>query len=450
MSTSRHSDGSAVLRLVRGLINRPFVRDVGILQAGVLVSAGVGFLASIVLARTLGAEQYGTYALVVSIGTTIGLLRRLGQDHSATTRLASAIAINDAPAASNAVAYFVAIGVWSAVAVLPVAILIAPVAMEALYGSADLGELLRLYLLPVTWSVSSATLVLALQTTRHIKQLAWLENGSSVLLALAAIAGALIGANAEAVLLSQLLASIAIASISVWGFQWLRQREALMPSIRTLAAAVIRPRFPVWRATRAGLAMALDKNLATIYPLFPVLFLGAVAATNDVADLRIALSYIAIPALLLAPISRLLMVKLPEVHARTPERLPSFFRSVSLTGMLVSIALTLPFAVGAPWLLVTLYGAAYNASVPLAMILAVDSALLGFGLAAGPLFRTLDRTDLPIRVHVVVLLIGLPLAFTLIRTTGAIAAAASYVALMLAARIATNALCWRLLTSVGR
>jgi O-antigen/teichoic acid export membrane protein len=118
--------------------------------------------------------------------------------------------------------------------------------------------------------------------------------------------------------------------------------------------------------------------------------------------------------------------------------------------MLISIALTLPFALAAPWVITTLYGSAYGGSVPLAMILAVDSALLGFGLAAGPLFRTLDRTDLPIRVHLVVLLIGLPLAFALIRTTGAAAAAASYVALMLAARIATNALCWRLLTSLAR
>jgi O-antigen/teichoic acid export membrane protein len=416
----------------------------------VLVSAGVGFLASIVLARTLGAEQYGTYALVISLGTTIGLLRRLGQDHAATTRLATAIAVDDAPGASNAMAYFVAIGVWSAVGVLPIAILSAPVAMEWLYGSTALGELLRLYLLPVSWSVFFATLVLALQTTRHIKELAWLENGSSILLAAAAIAGALIGASAGSVLLSQLLASIAIAAISLLGYQWLRQCVPLMPSIRTLMAGVVQPRFPVWQDTRAGLAMALDKNLATIYPLFPVLFLGAVAATSEVADLRIALSYIAIPALLLAPISRLLMVKLPEVNARTPERLRSFFRSVSLTGMLISITLTLPFALAAPWLITALYGSSYGGSVPLAMILAVDSALLGFGLAAGPLFRTLDRTDLPIRVHLLVLLIGLPIAFALIRTTGAIAAAASYVALMLGARIATNALCWRLLTSVAR
>jgi O-antigen/teichoic acid export membrane protein len=448
MSTTRLLDGRPILNRARGLVNRPFVRDVGILQIGVLISAGVGFLASIILARSLGAEQYGAYALVVSIGTTIGLLRRLGQDHAATTRLAAAIAVNDSDAAGKAVSYFVAIGVWSAIAVIPIAILIGPSATEALYGSAALGDLLRLYLLPVGWSVFSATLVLALQTTRHIKELAWLENGSSILLAVAAVGGALIGMSAGAVFIGQLLASVAIALISLWAYQWLRRRAPLMPSLTSLGAGVVNPRFPVWQDTRAGLAMALDKNLATIYPLFPVLFLGAVAATEEVAHLRIALSYIAIPALLLAPISRLLMVKLPELHVQAPERLRSFFASVSISGVLISVALTLPFALGAPWLITMLYGSAYEESVPLAMILAVDSAFLGFGLAAGPLFRTLDRTDLPIRVHIVVLVIGLPLAFALIRTTGPAAAAASYVALMLGARLATNALCWRLLSRV--
>ena len=446
MSTTPRSSGSPILDRVRSLASRPFVRDVGILQVGALFSAGVGFVASVVLARALGAEQYGTYALVVSIGTTVGLLRRLGQDYAATTRLAAAIALDDVDSATKAMSYFVSIGVWSATLIIPIAILVAPTATELLYGNAVLGELLRLYLLPVSWVVISATTVLALQSARKIKELAWLENGSNALLAAAAIGGALLGMTAGAVLVGQLVASILIALVSVIVYEWLRRRSNLLPSIKGLLAGIVHPTFPVWHETRSGLAMALDKNLATIYPLFPVLFLGAVAATDDVAHLRIALSYIAIPALLLSPISRLLMVKLPEVHARTPERLRAFFVSVSLSGVIISLGLTLPFAIGAPWLITSLYGGAYADSVPLALVLAIDSALLGFGLTAGPLFRTLDRTDLPIRVHLVVLVIGLPIAFALIRSAGAMAAAASYVALMLAARLATNALCWRLLT----
>jgi O-antigen/teichoic acid export membrane protein len=141
----------------------------------------------------------------------------------------------------------------------------------------------------------------------------------------------------------------------------------------------------------------------------------------------------------------MLMVKLPEVHALTPERLRSFFLSVSSVGGLASVAITVPFVVLSPWLIPVLFGSAFSGSVPLVLILAIDSALLGLGLTAGPMFRTLDRTDLPIRVHLIVLLVGLPLAYVMIRTHGAMAAAFSYVGLTLALRLATNLICWRLL-----
>ncbi|HEX3246751.1 MAG TPA: oligosaccharide flippase family protein, partial [Chloroflexota bacterium] len=208
MSTTPRSNGKAILDGVRKLLNRPFVRDVGILQLGALFAAGTGFVASIVLARTLGAEQYGTYALVVSIGTTVGLLRRLGQDHAATTRLSAAVAVGDAETAGQALAYFVAIGVWSALIVIPIALIVAPAVTGMLYANPALGELLRLYLLPVSWAVIAATTVLALQCTRQIKELAWLENGSSALMALAGIVGAFIGSSAGSVLLGQLIASV--------------------------------------------------------------------------------------------------------------------------------------------------------------------------------------------------------------------------------------------------
>ncbi|MFN0070875.1 MAG: lipopolysaccharide biosynthesis protein [Chloroflexota bacterium] len=439
-------NGSAILRGVYGVLQRPFVRDVGILQLGALCAAGIGFVASVVLARTLGADEYGTYALVVSLGTTIGLLRRLGQDQAATTRLSTALASDDPEGARRALSYFTAIGVWTAVAVIPLAILLAPWVTQALYADADLGQLLRVYLVPVVWVVVPATAGLALQCTRQIKVLAWLENGSNALLAVAAIAAAIISAHAGAVLIGQLIASIAIAASGAYAYSWLRARSSILPTAGALAQGIVTPDFPIWADTRSGLAMAVDKNLATIYPLVPVLFLGAVATTESVAQLRIALSYVAIPALLLAPISRMLMVKLPEVQARTPERLRDFFRMVSLSGGLSSAGLTLPFVLAAPWLIPSLYGGNYASSVPLVFILAVDSALLGFGLTAGPLFRTLNRTDLPIRVHVTVLLLGLPATYLVIQHEGAAAAAASYVGLMLAARIVTNALCWRLLT----
>lgn len=445
MSTSARSLGSGWAGRGRRLLRRPFVRDVGVLQVAAIASAGVGFLASVALARLLGVEGYGQYALVVSLGTTIGLLRRLGQDHAATPLLATSIARSDAVGARMALSYFVALGVWSTAIVVPAAMLLGPWIAERFYGDPRLGELLRLYLAPAFWVIIPAATTLALQAVRRITWLAWLENGGTALTAAAGVAGAALGGTVAHVLTGQLLISVFVAAAAGAVYGLARQRGPILPSPLELARGVVRPDFPVRKVTRTGLAMALDKNLASLYPLAPVLLLGAASASEDVAHLRIALSYVAIPGLLLSPIARMLMVKLPEVHARTPERLRSFFLSVSGAGGLASLGITLPFVALSPWLIPTLFGSAFAGSVPLVLILAIDSAMLGLGLTAGPMFRTLDRTDLPIRVHVIVLIVGLPLAYGLIQTHGAAAAAFTYVGLMLALRLATNLLCWRLL-----
>src|SRR5438045_6761072 len=73
-------------------LRRPFVLDAGVLQGGARVNLGIGLLLSIGLARALGRDGYGSYALVVSATTTISVFQRLGQDYVATTNLASAYA----------------------------------------------------------------------------------------------------------------------------------------------------------------------------------------------------------------------------------------------------------------------------------------------------------------------------------------------------------------------
>src|ERR671939_30812 len=101
--------GSALLPLLR----RPFVRDVGVLQIGSLASLGVSFLLSVALARVLGRDGYGAYALVISTMTTISLFKRLGQDYIVTTRLAAAYARYDSLEIRAALTTFNSINLWS-------------------------------------------------------------------------------------------------------------------------------------------------------------------------------------------------------------------------------------------------------------------------------------------------------------------------------------------------
>jgi O-antigen/teichoic acid export membrane protein len=81
--------------LVRGAGGSTFGAHLLKLQVGSLGLTAISFVASVLLARTLGPALYGAYTLVMTTGTTLGLLRRLGQDYAATTQLSEGHGIGD-------------------------------------------------------------------------------------------------------------------------------------------------------------------------------------------------------------------------------------------------------------------------------------------------------------------------------------------------------------------
>ena len=427
--------------LIGALGGRRFVRAAAVLQVGSLGLTALSFLGSVLLARTLGSAGYGSYTLVMSIGTTIGLLRRLGQDYAATTHLAEGYAAGSARLVRQALVVYVFLSVVTSVVVLPPAILLAPWLAEHVFGDPDLGSPLRLYLVQGFWAVVPGWTVIALQASRHLGTLVRFENATTLLATLLPVGLALAGLGVLGVFWGQVAASLASLALAAVVYGRLRRAEPIFPSAGRLLAAVFRPDVPLWRETRFGLAIALDKNLVSLYNLAPILLLGLAAAESEVGQLRAALSYMAVPAVLLSPISRLLMVDLPQLRVASPERVRPFFLRVTLLGGLASALLALPFALGAGLLLPLLYGPEFVQAPPLTFALLLDAATLGLGIAAGPIFRTYDRTDLPILTSLAILLVGLPVTWWAVHGWGPAGAAVGYGGMMLPSRLISYVQC---------
>jgi O-antigen/teichoic acid export membrane protein len=266
-------------------------------------------------------------------------------------------------------------------------------------------------------------------------QLVVLENVSSLATAILPVALALAGFGLLGVFSGQIFAGLLAVGIGYVLYRRLAREDALLPPIGELLRGIAHPGIPIWPFTRFGLSIAFDKNLVSLYNLAPILLLARFVPDDDVGQLRVALSYMAIPAVLLSPISRLLMVDLPRLRMTSPERVRPAFRRVTILGAAASAALALPFA-GIAWLVIPLlYGSAYGGAAPLTLALLMDAATLGLGIAAGPIFRTYDRTDLPIRTSIVILVLGLPATYLLSASAGPMGAALAYGAMILASRL---------------
>jgi O-antigen/teichoic acid export membrane protein len=313
------------------------------------------------------------------------------------------------------------------------------------FGDEQLGPLLRLYLVQGFWAVVAGWTVIALQASRRVAALVGFENATGLITHLLPVALVVWGLGVFGAFYGQVAASLVGLGVATVVYARLSRADALLPRMGELLAGVARPSIPLWQRTRFGLSIALDKNLVSLYTLAPILLLGLFAPETEVGQLRVALSYMAIPAVLLTPISRLLMVDLPRLRLQSPKRVRPLFTRLTLLGGLASALLAGPFALVASLLLPLLYGQEYAAATALTAALLLDAATLGFGLAAGPIFRTYDRTDLPIRTSLGILLVGLPLAWVAVQVWGALGAALAYGGMMLLSRLVSYVQCLRII-----
>jgi O-antigen/teichoic acid export membrane protein len=320
------------------------------------------------------------------------------------------------------------------------------------YADEALGEPLRLALLPPIWAMLLATTVLVLQCSRRISALVLLENSSSLGVGLAGLGAVLLGGGLSGLFLAQAWASLLFAGLAGVIYRRVQAGDDLLPSWSALVRALVQPLPGLGREFRAGLAVALDKNLVSLYPLAPVLLLGALATADAVSGsgqaqvglLRIAMSYIAVPLLALSAVSRLLMVKLPELQASQPRRVQRFYLQVTAAAGCGSALLTIPFVLLAPWLIGLLYGSDFAPAAALVPLLALDPLLAGFGIAAGPICRTYGRAIWAVWANLAVLAVGLPLAYLLIQQHGLPGAAVAYAGLVTALRAVSYLLCLRI------
>jgi O-antigen/teichoic acid export membrane protein len=427
-------------------LRRPFVRQAGILQVGSFASLGISFLLSVALARALGRDGYGAYALVVATLTAISLFKRLGQDYVATTSLAAAYARRDSPAARDSLAAFNVITTWSTLLVVPPALLLAPAISGLFFHDESLAEPLRLALLPPVWGAMAATLVIVLQCSRRLVWLTIFENGRDLTLALAGVALVLAGGGVNGFFAAQVVASLLFTALAVSIYQRVQASDRILPSLRLLVADVARPGRGVVRMFRSGLAVAFDKNLVSLYPLAPILLLGSQGPTEDVALLRVAMTYMAVPLTALRAVSRLLMVKFPELHATQPERVRRFYLQVTATGGAISVGLTLALVLLAVPLIELVYGPDYLPAAHLVPFLAPVGLLAGFGIAAGPIFRTYARNMWAVYANLAVLACGLPIAYYLIRSQGLEGAALAYAGLITLLGLVAYLLCLKIVS----
>jgi len=406
---------------VKKLLQHKFIRGVAVLQTGSFATGVIQALAGVFVARWLQPELFGVYALAFSLASLISIFVGAGiQDAVAqdamTTVLSEAYAKKDTGEIKNALAFLVKITLFIGALAL-VGVAIAPFAAKGLYGSYKIGIYAGVIILAVASSsffFSFSTLIL--RVLYRIKELMLLTLSDQIARYGLSVLLVLLGFGVAGGAAGHFLGAIVVFFVSFFVWRSLRKQYDFLPPLWKLLSQARKTsikkylRFSAW--------IALDKNIASLFSILPVLLTGIFVVSSEVAFFKLAFAYINIAMSLLGPVSVLLNVEFPKIKVTDSSKLAKSFVKVSLYSLGLSAVLTAAALVVAPFAFKFFYGENFMPSVKYVYGLFVYGALLGIGVGLGPMWRALDKVKISILINSITLGAGIPLGLWLIKSYG--------------------------------
>ncbi len=403
------------MRLVdqlKRISQKRFVRDVSILQFGNLFSFGLAAINSIVFARLLGSENYGVYSLAFAFFGLVGIFMNVGVNYTVLTLLPAAYAKKDKKEVTNILSYcfYILILIFLTVGLL--AIGLAPFFAKLLYHQMAIGQLARYLILASNINILFFMVTSILQSIRKIKNLTLYENLNKLIYLVMPVFFILLGFGVWGIVFGHFISSIVFFIASFFYFEYLAAKNEFIPSFGEMIKNFKEVDFK--RYFKLGFLVAMDKNLNNLYTILPVTFLGMLAASvSQVSYFKIATGYLALPALFLTPIARILTVQLPKSLVYGGKIFKDNFRKSSLVSGLLFILLLVPFVALAPFLIKLFYGHEYEPAAKLVYFVFLGDVFFGFTVGYSSFFRTLNKLKSFIVSDLLMILTGILFFFVI-------------------------------------
>ncbi|OGN33292.1 MAG: hypothetical protein A3I39_03075 [Candidatus Yanofskybacteria bacterium RIFCSPLOWO2_02_FULL_47_9b] len=393
-----------------------FVKNLAILQVGNFSNTLIQGLTGIIIARLLQPELFGIYAISFSLAGLLVMVVSFGIQDTGAAIVGGAYAQENHQGTKEAFLFLGRIAFIIAVLSV-VAVLVAPTLAEKIYHNSRIGWYAGI--LVMASFISNTFLnfsALAYQVLGKIKQMTLLTFTDQTLRNILAVVLTALGLGVIGAMSGHLLGAGVMLIISIIVWERLRGNHPVFPSIREFFTQTSRAQvrkhisFSAW--------VALDKNIATLFNLLPILMVALYVSTTEVTYFKISLAYVNLVLGLMGPISTLLNVELPRMREEDPTILKKNFIRVSMYSLLCSVVLTIGALIISPIALRILYGHSFVPGVKYILGLGIYGAFLGIGIGLGAMWRALNKVKISILINTITLAIGIPGGLYLIKHFG--------------------------------
>ncbi len=408
---------SLSVNILKTYLFHPFTRGVAWLQIGSIANRAIAFGTSLVFARLLGPEGYGYYSLVFAFAGTIMVTQDWGAGQGVTNLLAKAWTEKNTKDIRDLFAYFTKASLLILVTAGLLGTILSPWLGSWFYDDFGLGKLTAVVVATGSLAFCYPLMQIVLQVVGNIRQLSVLETVHKLLLSLIPVGLIAAGYSVFGIVVGQFIAMILISIVSIIIYAKLRNgtlRNLLPPIKDWFTIKLSKEKISYY--FKFGFLIAISKNIVKLNSTLPLLFLAAALSTQSgLGYYKIAFAYMSLPLFLLAPISRLLATKLPEIEAKASETqtFKRFWQVTWLTA-LASILLTLGALILGPFLIKLFYGQHFSPSIGIMYGLSLYPLASALGIGLGALFRTLNKMKEAIVINVITLATLAPASYYLI------------------------------------
>ncbi len=379
---------NSAIEKIKQFIKRPFVKDLFGLQINQFFYVLVVGVASILLVRLLGKNDYGVYVLAFSLASVFTRFMQLGNAQTLITLIAEAHQARSQEKIMDAVGYFTKINL---ILLLPfglASIMLAGPVSIYFYHNANLAVMARLIIVASivggVWQLVSVLF----QATRYIKALVTVEMVDIFFKKAVMVFAAFFGFGVLGVVWGNLVGTILSLIFAMGVYYIFHQRDQFLPSLRKIVNSVRTASMKKYFLFDLG--VSFDAIVSSFFGVFPPLLIGMVGQPGDVAVFSVAFAYMGLGGLLLSPIARLLSVRLPQFYVASERPWLKFMQASFVSGAITFVLAVFLFVI-APYLLPFLYGKQLVDAALISRMFFVYSAVTGLSIGMGAMIRALRR-----------------------------------------------------------
>jgi len=387
------------------LLRIKFVRDIATLQVGTVVGTVCGLLSSILFARLLGLGGYGEYAIILAFTGIFHFFTNLGQQTTTLTFLSEAYGKKSKEEITKVLHYYVFVSCLT-IFLLGILIVISPMLTQWIYQSKEYGILAQIVFLSAMIDPLFVLMTVVLQVVREIRILTIIENARITLQLGLAVAFLLLGYGVAGILWSSMIGTALFALIALSFYPRIRRSYDLPKLIDVLRVKGYKH---LWKYGRDGIWIALNKNIANLYPTIFLFMLSTQVRESVVGLIRMGFQLGQLPtSLVLSNISRMASSVIPTLAGKGVSIRKALLRLGRYSGM-IHISVSICGLLIIPPLIPYVYGEAFRVAMyPFLVVVILHIPNVVYTLIM-PILRLYSRTYYAIVFNVSGMLLAIAL-----------------------------------------